>query len=880
MQKTTPILSWKTDSSPRFKILFPALLSIFLCVATFAQKQVERLGRGVVAVRTSTSQVYVGWRLLGTDPSGIAFNVYRGSTKVNATPITNSTNYVDNVSTNSTYTVRPVINGVEQAASAGASVWGQQYLSVNLQVPPPGRTPPYTVVVGGVTESYPNGQDYTYSPNDCSPGDLDGDGEYEIVVLWNPSNARDNSQSGFTGNVYIDAYKLNGTRLWRIDLGRNIRAGAHYTQLMVFDLDGDNKAEVAVKTADGTRSGTGQVIGSSTADYRNSDGYILSGPEFLTIFNGQTGAAMATTNFVPARGTVSDWGDSKGNRVDRFVSTIAYVDGSRPSLIMGRGYYTRLVRTAWDWRNGALTRRWTFDSNNNSSYFGEGNHQLSVADGNGDGRHDIYNGSSTVSGTGSGLYSNGLGHGDALHVSDMNPDRPGQEVWMCHEEASSNGGIGLSLTDGRTGARIFTVPGTGDVGRGVAADIDSRYKGFECWGSTGGLYTVTGTQITTTKPSMNHLLWWDGDVQRELLDGTKLDKWVPSSNSVTRLMTFYNYGTATQINGSKANPNVSADILGDWREEVVFHSSDNTKLLIFTTTIPAANRFYTFMHDAQYRCQVAGQTSAYNQPPHTSFYFGGGMAAPPTPSIYLAGSGTTTPPSGTISGTYTITARHSGKALDVEGRSLVDGGNVIQWTSTGGTNQQWNFTHLGDGYYRLTNVNSGKALEVAGSSTANGGNIQQSAWTGAYNQHWQVNNLGGGYYSIINRNSGKAADVAAASTADGANVAQYTYGGGTNQQFGLGSVSSAARTAANSEISSVAPPDNIQTSVYPNPSRGAFNLNSPGKFTFRILDPLGKVTEQGQGINKTQAGGRLPAGVYSITITNNGKTETFKAVKL
>jgi rhamnogalacturonan endolyase len=618
----------KRSTASRIRRALCLLLPLTAVLLTFspaiAQKQMERLNRGLVAVRISSSQVYVGWRMFGTDPSNIGFNVYRGSTKVNSTPITNSTNYVDNTSSNSTYTVRPVINGTEQAASASASVWGQQYLSIPLQAPPGGTTP--------------DGVAYTYNANDCSTGDLDGDGEYDIVLKWDPSNAKDNSQSGYTGNVYLDGYKLNGTRLWRINLGRNIRAGAHYTQFMVYDLDGDGKAEVACKTADATIDGTGVVIGNANADHRNSSGYILSGPEYLTIFNGQTGRAMTTTDYLPARGTVSSWGDNYGNRVDRFIAAVAYVDGVRPSLIMGRGYYTRLVRVAWDWRNGQLTRRWTFDSNTsgNGGYAGQGNHQMTVGDVDGDGKDEICNGPSTINDDGTGLYSNGLGHGDALHMTDMDPDRSGQEVWQCHESPSSYGSYGLEFRDARTGQPLWGVPGTTDIGRAMAADIDPRYKGLEVWGSTvGGVYTCKGVQISTTKPSINFGIWWDGDLSRELLDGTKLDKWDPNTNTVSRLVTFSGFG-ALENNGTKANPGLTADILGDWREEVIYRSSDNTRLMVFTTVIPTSQRIYTLMHDPQYRVAVAWQNSAYNQPPHPGFYLGTGMAAPPTPNIQLA----------------------------------------------------------------------------------------------------------------------------------------------------------------------------------------------------------------------------------------------------
>ncbi|MCB2410611.1 T9SS type A sorting domain-containing protein [Hymenobacter lucidus] len=609
------------------RTLLLALAGLLGVLPAQAQKYLEKLNRGVVAVRTSPSQVYVGWRLFGTDPAGISFNVYRGSTKANATPITNSTNFVDNTTAaNASYSVRPVLNGVEQAGSATAPTLSQQFRSIPLQIPAGGTTPDNVA--------------YTYSANDCSVADLDGDGEYEIVVKWDPSNAKDNSQSGYTGNVYLDAYKLSGTRLWRIDLGRNIRAGAHYTQLMVYDLNSDGKAEVAVKTADGTRDGQGAIIGSATADYRNSSGYVLSGPEFLTVFNGQTGAAMVTTNYLPARGTVSSWGDSYGNRVDRFVSAIAYLDGQRPSLVMGRGYYTRLVRVAWDWRNGQLTPRWTFDSNTsgNSAYAGQGNHQLTVGDVDGDGKDEICNGASTIDDNGQGLFSSGAGHGDALHMGDLNPDRPGQEVWQCQEEPAKYGTNGLQLRDARTGQLIFGVPTTGDVGRAMAADIDPRYKGAEMWGSTGGVYSCTGQQLSTSRPSINFGLWWDGDLQRELLDGDKIDKWNPATNSVTRLASIYDAPFNMAYNNTtKRNPGVSADVLGDWREEVISRTIDNQSLIILTTTIPTTYRLPTLMHDAQYRTQVALQNSAYNQPPHPSYYLGGDMAPPPRPSLILVG---------------------------------------------------------------------------------------------------------------------------------------------------------------------------------------------------------------------------------------------------
>jgi rhamnogalacturonan endolyase len=645
--------------------------------------QMENLGRGVVAVRTGTSTVYVGWRLLGNDPSGIAFNLYRGSTKVNSSPLTTSTNLVDsgaNLSVANTYTVRPVIGGVEQAPSAGytlaANAPTQQYLRVPLQQPAGG-----TVPAGG---SDPGGS-YTYSPNDCSVGDLDGDGEYEIIVKWDPSNSRDNSQDGYTGNVYLDAYKLNGTRLWRIDLGRNIRAGAHYTQFMVYDLDGDGKAEIACKTGDGTISGTGQVIGTGSADWRNSTGRILSGPEYFTIFNGQTGAALATTNYVVPRGTVGNWGDTYGNRVDRFLACIAYLDGVRPSVVMCRGYYTRAVLAAWDWRNGQLTQRWVFDTGDSTSgplaaYRGQGAHSLTVGDVDNDGKDEIIYGAATIDDNGTGKYSTGVGHGDALHMSDMNPNRAGKEVWMVHEDPNVYGTRGLELHDAATGAFLLSISGEGaDVGRGCAGDIDPRYAGYEVWGARGGLYNVGGTLIGSTKPAQNFMCYWDADLLREPLDGTTIYKWNYSTGTQSALLT--TSGVASN-NSTKATPNLSADILGDWREEVIWRETGNTALRIYTTTAVATNRIYTLMHDRQYREAVAWQNVGYNQPPHPGFFLGDGMATPPTPDMYVPGGGG----GGGTADTYQAESATLGGGAFVESTNGgFNGTGYINFPTTGGT---------------------------------------------------------------------------------------------------------------------------------------------------------------------------------------------------
>jgi rhamnogalacturonan endolyase len=625
---------------------------VLLTVESRAQRQMENLNRGLVAVNQGDGSVFLGWRMFGTDPDAIAFNVYRSvnggaPTKLNATPITDITSFVDKgaqLTQPTTYSVRAVIAGAEQVGrdefKFPANPPARPYLPVPIEPPPNGTNP--------------DGTEYTYSANDCSVGDVDGDGEYEIILKWDPSNAHDNSQSGYTGNVFLDAYKLNGMRLWRIDLGRNIRAGAHYTQFMVYDLDGDGRAEVACKTADGTVDAKGKVIGDAKADHRNQNGYVLAGPEFLTVFDGLTGAELATTKYIPPRHPQTEdptpeqlkevWGDAYGNRVDRFLACVAYLDGVRPSLVMCRGYYTRTVLAAWNWRDGKLTNVWTFDSDDpahpeNKKFAGQGNHNLSVADVDGDGKDEIIYGGMAIDNDGKGLYSTGLGHGDAIHISDLDPDRPGLEVFRIQERFDD---AGDHMFDAKTGEILWKKPSvTKQVdkkvegpGRGLALDIDPRHKGYECWSAGAGitgLFDCKGNVISEKNPgACNFGVWWDGDLLTEILDKNWIAKWNWETNTLDRILTAD--GCASN-NGTKATPCLSADILGDWREEVIWRTNDSKELRIYTTTIPTKYRFYTLMHDPQYRLSIAWQNVAYNQPPHTSFYLGDGMAKPPKPKI-------------------------------------------------------------------------------------------------------------------------------------------------------------------------------------------------------------------------------------------------------
>ncbi len=593
-------------------------------------KQVEFLNRGVVALRKSANEVFISWRLLGNDPSDIAFNVYRENVKINPTPVTTSTNFIDNVSTNGTYTIKTVINNTEGIATAPVSVWSNNQLSIPLQIP-----------LGG---TIPDGTAYTYTANDASVGDVDGDGEYEIFLKWDPTLLNHNG-GGFSGEQIFDCYKLNGTLLWRINLGKNINAGPHFSQFMVYDFDGDGKAEMILKTADGTIDGTGVVIGNASVDYRNSGEWVQQGPEFLTVFNGLTGAAMATVTYQPARANTADWGDTYGNRQDRFVSAVAYLDGARPSLIVGRGYYDKLMRAAYDWRDGQLTLRWIFDSKNasdpaNNAYSSQGNHQMTIGDVDGDGKDEIINGSSAINDDGKRLWTYGQGHGDALHMSDMDPDRPGQEIWQCLESEGQYSPYGIRLNDAKTGKMIFGAVTTGDVGRALAADIDPNHRGYEMWSSAGNLYNVQDGQIGTSKPTngsqaVNGAVWWDGDLGRELLDGTIMDKWNPTTQSLNRLFTIYQAASVSSNNDTKKNPALTADILGDWREEIMLRRTDNTALILFTTNIITDHRIYTLMHDPQYRTAIAWQNSSYNQPPHPGFFLGYDMAPAPVPNIVI-----------------------------------------------------------------------------------------------------------------------------------------------------------------------------------------------------------------------------------------------------
>ena len=571
-----------------------------------AQRVTEKLGRGLIVVKREDGAACISWRLLKEDGPDCAFNVYRASAaapkpaKLTHVPLASCTFFVDSTidsNVDNTYIIKRITGGREVDAGKPyvlrASSASHPYISIPLQKIP------------------------GYSANDGSVADLDGDGEYEIIV-HRAGIGRDNSHDGPTDPPVFEAYKLDGTLLWTIRLGRNIREGAHYTQFIAMDFDGDGKAEFACKTADGTIDGKGKVIGDSTKDWRNPVGRILSGPEYLTVFKGETGEELSTVAYVPSRDPIGSWGrpganDEKGNRADRFLACAAYLDGKLPSLVMCRGYYTRSVLAAWDFRGGKLQLRWVFDSKDASNpYSGMGYHNLSVADVDHDGKDEIIYGSMAIDDNGKGLYTTGMGHGDALHVGDLDPAHPGLEVFGIHERPK---GPGAALFDARTGELLWGGAVGQDIGRGVAENIDPDNPGAELWYSgSDGLLNLKGERIGPNPPSTNFLIWWDGDLTRELLDGNHIDKY-----KYGRLLTA---AGCVANNGTKSNPVLSGDILGDWREEVIFRTEDNSELRIYSTTIPTQHRLPCLMQDSQYRLSIAWQNVGYNQPPHTSFYMG------------------------------------------------------------------------------------------------------------------------------------------------------------------------------------------------------------------------------------------------------------------
>ena len=589
----------------------------------------EKLSRGLIGIPTEDG-MYFSWRMTLEDAAGLQFDLYRSSgggaeVKLNKEPIDRTSDFLDRTVD---YTVdnRWTLKATTGEVATWTRLKGEKrnpYLSIPVCKPEDGEIA---------------GESFTYTANDCSVGDLDGDGEYEIILKWSPSNSKRPPQRGFTGNTYLDAYKMDGTRLWRIDLGPNVRSGAATTNFLVFDFDGDGCAEICCKTGDGTVDGLGHRIGDAQADWRTWDkknptyGKIVNGPEYLTVFEGRTGKELDSKEYIPTRYPLDGWGgvggncgnDNTGGRSDRFTAGVAFLDGKTPSPVMVRGWYGRTVVAAWTFTNGALKHTWTFDSATPGweTYSGMGNHSVTVADFDGDGCDEICVGAMTVDHDGKGLFTTGLRHGDALHAGRFIPSRQGMQVFGVHENEGDNEIVkrtpAVAMFDGATGEIIWQDGLGQDAGRGVAADIDPRYDGAECWCNIGGLRRGdTGEIICNRKPdSCNFTIYWDADPLAELLDHVSISKWNWNTESTDLLLKAEG---VVSNNGTKGNPCLSGDILGDWREEVIWASEDQTELRIYSTTIPAVDRRATWMNDRQYRLAIAWQNVAYNQPPHPSF---------------------------------------------------------------------------------------------------------------------------------------------------------------------------------------------------------------------------------------------------------------------
>ncbi len=509
------------DYMSRFFLFLVALMPF----AAQAQTYIEQLSRGIVAVPAEKG-IFISWRFLATDAASTSFTLLRDGDTI-AEGLTTVTNYTDTLGTpQNRYSVQTVVDGVIVETSDEVSPWDKPYLSVPLIRPSDDVTP--------------NGDTYTYTPNDCSAGDVDGDGDYEIILKWDPSNSHDNSHAGYSGNVYIDCYKKEGILMWRLDLGKNIRAGAHYTQFMVYDLDGDGKAEVVCKTAPGSKDGKGDYVSAAAtdpeiknadneADYRGSDGHVLQGSEYLTVFSGKDGHAIHTIFYNPNRGlgvggapeyATEAWGDhTHGNRGERYLACVAFLDGKEknPSVVMCRGYYTMSYLWAVDFNGKELKTHWFYAGTEpHKSAYGQGAHSIAVGDVDGDGCDEITYGSAAIDNDGTLLYTTDLGHGDAQHLTDMDPDRPGLEYFMVHESYP----FGSDYRDARTGELLFHKGDRDDTGRGLAADIDPNHRGFEFWCSAEKkIYNVNGEVIAETEgwTPQNFRIYWDGDLQDELI---------------------------------------------------------------------------------------------------------------------------------------------------------------------------------------------------------------------------------------------------------------------------------------------------------------------------------------------------------------------------
>ena len=603
-------------------------LSILFRVTYRTEKaEAKPLGRGLMAVNLSSSGSsgnLVSWRYREKDQNQVKFKLYRGtnattqSTKINnGNYIYNRTNFRDVSGSASAYYRLEVydLNDNLLETEVSRKTWSNQSMEIPTQTPTDTR-----------------GLGATYTPNDASFCDMDGDGEYEIILKWDPSNSKDAASNGTTSDTYIDCYKLDGTQLWRINIGPNIRSGAHTTPFLCWDFDGDGYGELICKTAPGTVDGEGNYVvlpgDDPTASWLNGRGKPDAGPEYVTVFDGPTGAELATMSYHTKYGDVSAssfWGDSNQNRSERYLACVAYTDGVTPSAILCRGYYRGASLGAYDWDGMQLSLRWLHrSSTSGKELWGEGAHFVLSGDVDDDGKDEIVYGAACLDDDGKRIvYRTGLGHGDALHMGDFDWDNPGQEVFMPHEEKP----YGYELRDARTGKLLVYQQADGDTGRGLAADFDSSNDGAELMAScTSALMDCKGNVIAdswaigSSGAGINNRIYWDGDPYDEFFDKSVLGHWNASGRYFDRIqVNGSNYTPGTLNNYSKYNPCVLGDMLGDWREEIVTYNSANNALIITATNFESNYRLPHLMDNRQYAELIANQNCGYNQPPHLPY---------------------------------------------------------------------------------------------------------------------------------------------------------------------------------------------------------------------------------------------------------------------
>ena len=623
-----------------------ALLIIFTSLQMLADNGNRMLWGSVNSASNATSAIYqpynntilLSWRWLPGDGAETSFDLYRsanGSTevKLNEVPIIGRTNWQDktaNRSLNNTY--RLVLSNTGE--TVGKYTMTAHQASHGL---------PYVEIPLKDTKDICPLDTIWYEANDVSVGDLDDDGVPEIVVkrlLTHGNPDRSVIYEGTAGiesplhvrhTVLYEAYRLDGTYLWRICSGPNIMLG-NSSSFAIADYDGDGCCEMAIKTGEGTIFGDGQEIedtdGDGKTDYREvGNSHISKGPEFLSIIDGLTGKELARTNYIPC-GTSEEWGDNYFKRASSLRVAVGCFDGTLPSILICRGVYAKSVVEAWDYRNGQLKLRWHFDSSSpgigkdgkeNSRYAAQGFHSLSVGDVDGDGYDEVVYGSMTIDHDGIGLYTSEYGHGDALHLGKFDPNREGLQIFSCQELGKTM----AVLRDACDGSTIWKVDDVkdNDTGRGLIADIDPNSPGCEMWWYKSTVHSISGEDLGYTPTSCNMAIWFGSGLNRQLFNETSIHQQYDN----TRIFSMHRYDV-TYINGTKGNPCWYGDLLGDWREEVIMPDATRTKnLKIFSTWYPTNYTLPWLMTDHVYLMSALNQNVGYNMPTQTGYYIGSDM---------------------------------------------------------------------------------------------------------------------------------------------------------------------------------------------------------------------------------------------------------------